>query len=151
MPEILLSQSEADRLLATEKQAALGEKPLFPDPGAGKIKVEVELRSNDNKESFLLDVSRSRMKISKATYQHRVRQVIILARVDLDGPPHRNPDGVEMPCPHLHVYREGFGAKWAGPLPPNFSNPNDLWQTFEDFCDFCNIIGPTPIERGLLA
>jgi hypothetical protein len=37
-------------------------------------------------------------------------------RLDLDGPPHRNPDDQEIPCPHLHIYRAGYGD--SGPSPP---------------------------------
>jgi hypothetical protein len=45
---------------------------------------------------------------TKATYQNSARQVIILMRLDLDRLPHRNPDDTEVPCPHLHQYREGY-------------------------------------------
>jgi len=147
MPDAILTQAEADVLLATQKEAEPGNRPLFPNPGT---KVEVVLRSLDKRETFLLDVSRGRIKLTKVTYQHRARQTVILARVDIDGPPHRNPDGVEVPCPHLHLYREGFADKWAEPLPATFSGGGDLWRTLEDFCRFCNIIGPTPIDRGIL-
>jgi hypothetical protein len=145
MPDALLSQEEAEALLAMEKVSSMDRAPQFPTPGT---KIAVPLRSHDGRETFLLDVSRARIKLTKATFQNRAKQVVVLARVDIDGPSHRNPDGVEIPCPHLHVYREGFGDKWAQPLPPAFTNANDLWQTFEDFCRFCNIIG-SPVEQGL--
>lgn len=145
MAEGIISQSQADALLAMEK-VATGGRPLFPIPGT---KVEVPLQSRDGRESFILDVSRARIKLSKATYQNRARQVLILARVDIDGPPHRSPDGTEIPCPHLHVYREGFGDKWAQALPAGFADASDLWITLEDFCRFCNISSPVPIERAL--
>ena len=61
----------------------------------------------------MFDVTRAQIKLTKATYQNRARQAIILMRLDLDGPPHRNPDETEIPRPHLHIYREGFGDKWA--------------------------------------
>jgi hypothetical protein len=64
--------------------------------------------------------------VSKCTYQERYAVIEILLRLDIDGPPHQNPDGVDVPCPHLHVYREGYGAKWAMPLPADFTNPSDL-------------------------
>ena len=59
----------------------------------------------------MLDVTRGQIKLTKATYQNRARQVIVLMRLDLDGSTHRNPDDQEIPCPHLHVYREGFGDR----------------------------------------
>ena len=36
----------------------------------------------------MLDVTRAQIKLTKATYQNRARQVIILMRLDLEGPPH---------------------------------------------------------------
>src|SRR5438105_4348817 len=72
----------------------------------------VPLVSVDRAEEFVLDVRRGRIDLAKVTHQNRARQVVILVRLDLGGPPHRNPDGVEVPCPHLHVFREGFGDKW---------------------------------------
>lgn len=148
MPDAILSQAEADALLATQKEAEPGDRTLFPLPGK---KVEVVLRSLDKRETFLLDVRRGRIKLTQVTYQNRARQTVILARVDIDGPPHRNPDGDEVPCPHLHLYREHFADKWAEPLPATFSNTDDLWGTLEDFCRLCNITGPLPLDRGLLA
>jgi hypothetical protein len=67
----------------------------------------------------MLDLARGQIKLTKATYQNRARQAIVLMRLDLDGPPHRNPDDQEIPCPHLHFYREGYGDKWAIPPPPD--------------------------------
>ncbi len=75
---------------------------------------------------------------------------MVLVRIDLAGAPHRNPDGEEIPCPHLHVYREGYADKWAEPLPANiFHDPSDIWRTLSDFFAFCNVSRPPHIERGL--
>ena len=98
----------------------------------------------------MLDVRRGRIDLAKVTHQNRARQVVILARLDLGGPPHRNPDGAEIPCPHLHIYREGFGDKWASILPSErFPDPSDLWRTLQDFIQFCNITDENVVERGL--
>lgn len=70
-------------------------------------------------------------------------------RLDLDGPPHRNPDDEVIPCPHLHIYREGYGDKWATPAPVVlYPNPADLFSTFEAFMRQCNITAPI-IQKGL--
>ena len=100
----------------------------------------------------MLDVTRARIKLTKATYQNRTRQTIILLRLDLDGPMHRNPDGSEIPCPHLHVYREGFADKWAI-VPPADRYPNtaDLFSACEAFLDHCNITGPAKMQKGLFS
>jgi len=87
--------------------------------------------------------------LERNTFQTRARKTIILARLDIEGPPHRNPDGEEIPCSHLHLYREGFDDKWAQQLPKNFTNPNDIWKTLDEFMDFCFVITKPFIEKGL--
>lgn len=146
MPDIDLTQAEADALLAMEKVRSDDGKYSFATAGI----VNIPLVSLDHTETFLLDIRRARVDISKVTYQNRARRVIVLARIDLKGPAHRNPDGVEIACPHLHRYREGFADKWAELLPqPPFTNPTDAWQTLQEFLQFCNVTNPPTIERGL--
>jgi hypothetical protein len=100
----------------------------------------------------MLDVSRAEIKLTKATFQNRARQAIVLMRLDLDGSPHRNPDGTEVPCPHLHVYREGYGDKWAVPAPADrYTNPLDLLSTFEAFMTQCNIRNPPDVQKSLFS
>jgi hypothetical protein len=71
-------------------------------------------------------------------------------RLDLDGPPHTNPDGQEIPCPHLHVYREGFGTKWALPLPTDYLEPPaDLLSLCGAFMADCRIVDPPKFQEGL--
>ena len=61
-------------------------------------------------------------------------------RLDIAGPPHRNPDGVEMACPHLHVYREGYGDKWAVALLTNrYPERGNLFEMLQAFMTDCNI------------
>lgn len=146
MPEQELTQSEADALLVLEKVALSSEQVNFPDQGGVLI---LPLTSTDGRQQFLLDVRKARIDLVKGTYQNRARQTVILARLDIGGPPHRNPDGEEIPCPHLHIYREGFGDKWATPLPVEFTNPGDLWQSLEDFMNFINVRQRPNIQRGL--
>ena len=91
-----------------------------------------------------------RIKLTKATYQNRARSVIILLRLDLDGAPHRNPDDEEIPCPHLHIYKEGYGDKWVIPAPADkFPNTGDLFKTLEDFVQHCNIMNLPRLQNGL--
>lgn len=97
-----------------EKRRVDEQEWLFPPPGNS---VAIPLTSVDKRENFILDVTRAQIKLTKATFQNRARAAIILMRLDLDGPPHRNPDGEEIPCPHLHIYREGHADKWAVPAP----------------------------------
>lgn len=147
MAEINLTQAEADALIAMQKHR-VDETP-WDYPGLGGA-VSIPLVSRNRREQFLLDLRRGRIDLSKGTYQNRGRQVVVLVRLDFGGAPHRNPDGEEIGSPHLHVYREGFGDKWAMPVPTeNFRGLNDPWQMLEDFMRYCNIITPPNIRRGL--
>ncbi len=148
MTDVNLSQTEADHLIAMEKHSKDPNVPWeFPVLGG---KVSIPLVSVDNREEFLLDIHRGRIDLAKRTYQNRARQIIPLVRIDLDGAPHRNPDGAEVPCPHLHRYREDYGDKWAVPLPPDgFPNLGDPDGLLSDFFAYCNITRPPVIDRGL--
>jgi hypothetical protein len=142
-----LSQAEAEILMVMEKHRADEEHYDFPGTGGNLI---IELVSADRRERFFLDVSRGRIDLAKGKYQERARMVSVLARLDFGGAPHRNPDDEEIACPHLHLYREGFGDKWAFPLPKeNFGAPADRWRTYQDFLRLCNITQPPHVERGL--
>ena len=143
---IYLTQAEADALRNMEKFYVGKEHFSFPDLGG---KIAVPLFSRDNKEEFILDVLRSHI-VLKHTLQNRARKTVVLVRLDIGGAPHRNPDGEEMPCPHIHLYREGFGDKWAYVLPDAFSQPLDIWRALSEFMRFCHIVKEPNIRKGLL-
>ena len=147
MPGTLLPQAEADRLFGLEKRKVDSThwNDLFPGE-----RVTIPLVSNDLRESFFLDLRRARIDLAQGTLQNRTRQVVILARLDFGGKPHRNPDGQIIGSPHLHRYREGYGDKWAFPVPGDrFPNLDSPWKTFRDFMRFCNIVKPPIIQRDL--
>jgi hypothetical protein len=114
MAEINLAQDEADKLMAMEKRAAGEKDRLFP-PAGGRIMIP--LTSLDKREHFMLDVIRSQINLTMATYQNRVRVVITLLRLDLGGRPHRNPDGEEIPCPHCTSIVRISVTSGPSPLP----------------------------------
>jgi len=104
----------------------------------------------NHKESFLVDVNRKgRIRLSKCTYQERYEVVEILLRLDVAGPPHVNPDGQEVVAPHLHVYSEGFGDKWARPAPPAFSSTENLPKTLDHFLKYCKVQEVPSIQYGV--
>jgi len=148
MPEINLPQADADALLAMEKHRIDDQYWNFPDPGWS---INIPLISINGREKFILDINRSAINLLKGTYQNRSRQIVILVRLDFGGQPHQNPDGEEIPSPHLHIYREGYGDKWAFPVPDDFKNINDRWQTLNDFMQYCNITKQPMIIRGLFS
>lgn len=147
MAELELNQRDADALIALEKIRATDDSVDYPGLGG---RVSVPLTSLNRREEFTLDVSRGRIDLVKGTYQTRARHVIILVRLDFGGPPHRNPDGEEVACPHLHVYREGYGDKWAVAVPKDkFSDFSNLWTILEEFMAFCNVVRPPNFVKGL--
>ena len=142
-----LTQQKADLLIAMAKYKVNDEISRFPLPGRS---VSVKLTSFDRKQEFLLDVFRGRIALNKITYQTRAQAIIPLVRVDIGGAPHRNPDGMEISVPHIHLYREGYGDKWAFPLPADkFPSPGDQYKTLYDFYRYCNIIEPPLLENVL--
>ena len=108
MTDVNLTQAEADALLAMEKRRSDTNKWEYPASGE---RLAVPLVSTDGRERFFLDLYRARVNLAKGTYQNRGRQVVVLARLDFEGAPHRNPDGEEIGSTHLHLYREGYGDK----------------------------------------
>jgi hypothetical protein len=149
MADIDITQAEADALIEMEKRRVDEKEWLFSAPGE---RLAIPLISPDRREHFMLDVSRAQIKLAKATYQNRARQAIILMRLDIDGPAHRNPDGEEIPCPHLHIYREGYGDKWAVLAPVDrYPSTLDLFSTFKAFMTHCNVTEPPNIQKGLFS
>jgi hypothetical protein len=147
MAEIILTQAEADALLALEKERV--DDTVYDYPGLGGA-LRIPLASPDKRETFSLDIYRAQINLAKGTYQNRARGVVILARLDFGGAPHRNPDDEEIASPHLHIYREGYGDKWARALPANaFANPNDRWVLLLDFLRFVNVTNAPEIRPGL--
>lgn len=145
--EINLTQTEADALTKTEKHRVNDQRWDYPDVGGY---IRIPLVSANQREEFLLDVSRGRIDLAKGTYQNRGRQVVVLVRLDFGGAPHRNPDGEEIAAPHIHLYRQGFGDKWAFSVPVDqFPDLGDPWQTLNDFMRYCNVVERPNIQRGL--
>ncbi len=146
MSIIDLTQQEADALIAMDKVRISDERYLFPQLGGS---LRIPLKSKDAREEFMLDITRGQINLKKNTFQNRARKAIVLVRVDIDGPPHCNPDDKIVDCPHIHTYREGFGDKWAVSLPDFFSKPDDSWTTLEEFMKYCNISDKPNITREL--
>lgn len=157
----MLTQAKVDALITMNKKRAKKENYDFPQRGE---LLTIPIVSTDERESFLVDVNRGRIRLTKCTYQERHQGIIILVRLDLDGPPHPNPEvnvvplsylveynGINLPCPHLHIYVEGFMDRWAIPVPADiFPRTHDLYDTLFDFFRYCNIVEPPIIQKGLL-
>jgi len=109
----MLTQAEADFLHSLEKEFESGE--LLPFPLSRSFDAERDLLSIDGREKFILTIERGRRRRARLKYQIRARKIIILARLDIDGPAHRNPAGSPhrpgecLLCPLLPIYHEKIG------------------------------------------
>ena len=149
----MLTQSEADALINIPKIKNSDDSYDFPLPGEN---LTIPFISQDEQENFLIDISRGKILLKQCTYQERYQTIIILIRLDVDGPPHTNPEVVYVPlpylmpyngqtidCPHLHLYVEGFMDRWAIPAPGDkFLDTTNLYMTLQDFFRYCNIVEP---------
>ncbi len=152
-----ISQTEADRLLHMAKEFADDDPIEFST--AQPMKFQRALVSFDRRERFLLDVERGRRKRTRLRYQTRGREIIILARLELDGPDHINPPnspyrpGERIKCPHIHVYLEGFEDRVAYRFDemPDLAvqNPGNGLLTLEDFLLFCGVQKWPPIQLSV--
>ena len=106
-------------------------------------KANLDVSSLDNRESFIVDIDRNGKIELKSKIQERYNNNQILIRVEINGPPHTNPDGTTISRNHIHIYKEGYELSWAYELK-DFSD--DLFielknfnNVFTDFCSYCNI------------
>ena len=143
-----LTQAEAEFLLSVPKYP---ENKVFSFEYQG-IDMTIPLTSPVCREEFSLDIRKNRINLMKGRFQTRSSKVIVLARLDFGGAAHRNPDGQEVPSPHLHLYREGFGDKWAIELPPSFSTiePQNIWKVLHEFSEYVNIKEMPHFKQGLI-
>ena len=140
-----ISDKEAKELLHLEKHYFGDTVYYFPN------NINIPLYSKDEKIEFSIDASANRVKLSKVKYQNRVYNNIVLVRIDINGAPHRNPDGTVIPCPHIHYYKEGFGDRIAEPLPPGIITSNDDVQKLIEFMNFCHVKTKPNIQRAVSA
>lgn len=149
MQELSLSQEEADYLITIEKLSNNQSYINLPD-----LRGTVDILFYDyyKKEEFIISYNRHYINLSKRNHHLRCRKSIGLVRLDLDGPPHRNPDGIEIRPRHLHLYREGYALKWAYEVPKkSFSNLDDSFVTLQDFLKYCNVQDMPNITKGIFA
>ncbi len=72
--------------------------------------------------------------------------MIVLARIDINGPPHRNPEGQPykpgqwLKGVHLHLYKEGFDDRIGFDVADvegfntNVATDQDMLVSFLEFC-----------------
>ena len=156
-----ISQQDADFFFGMEKFPDEGKEYQYPNSGQ---KLVLAFSSSDKRENFLFDIVRGSICMTKVTYQNRVRKAFILRRLDLDGPTHVNPEvdaiplpilaqynGMDIPTPHLHLYVEGYGEKWAIPADLLMKiEGKDIYEMMIDFFRYCNVNQLPKITKTLL-
>ena len=148
-------QTEADRLFSLDKAFVSNQTLLFSL--AMPFEQTHDIISRDQRETFLLDLERGDKKRARLKFQTRAHKTIVLARIDIDGKPHRNPEtsphrpNERFTDVHIHIYREGFGDRIAYRPEdiPGFTAPNNKvddvgWLLA--FFDFCRILDRPDIQ-----
>lgn len=153
-----LTQSEAELLLRMPKKFD-ARVATISFPRIRAFGSEYALEGIGSREQFILDLDRGNRKRARLKFQTRARKIYVLARIDIDGRPHRNPvdtphrPNERLTGTHIHLFREDFGDRVAF-LPedlPLFSAPSDTndvsWLVA--FLKFCNVQETPPIQEEI--
>lgn len=141
------TQVEADSLLKMSKEFVDAEPLEFSQ--TQPMKYDRLLQSLDRREQFFLTVERGRRKRIRLKYQTRARKVIVLARLELNGPAHWNPPespyrpNERLDGTHVHLYRENFENRIAYAIADVSGlvvrDLNNGVMCLEDFLRFCGV------------
>lgn len=142
--KMLMDNDEYKRLMELTKYFTK-KNILLPSSGENDV---FDLAARETTDKFFLDVDRRGKIELKAKIQTRYALTKVpLVRIDLNSPPHMNPDGIKMSRNHIHIYKDTDfdtgNLPWAYELTSIgiFANdsPTDFMQIFYHFCEFCNI------------
>lgn len=122
----MLTQAQADRLIAMLKEAARPDVFVWMQ---SRRQDELVVAVEDQKIQFILSLKRNPFEI-RLHLRTRDRD-IGLVRVD-NNLYHPNPDGTEIRNqPHIHFYREGENLNWAEPINwCDLTNPSGTLERF---------------------
>lgn len=108
-----------------------------------------DLKSVDTKDRFYLDIDRRGKIELKTKLQNRyAKNKMPLVRIDIDSPPHINPDGTKLSRNHIHIYKDcdkdTNNLPWAYELNDIFGNDINIkslnfMTAFNLICKYCNI------------
>ena len=140
-------QAEADALLQMAKEFVDSDPLEFTQ--TQPMNYDRLLQSMDRREQFFLTIERGRRKRIRLKYQTRARKVVVLARLDLNGPAHKNPPespyrpDERLEGSHVHLYREDFEDRIAYLIPDvpglTIRNVGNGVLCLEDFLRFCGV------------
>ena len=138
-----LTQTQAKTLIEALKEAVRQDQFIWDaDTRYDETFIAVE----QNGVEFILTLNRNSFEIR--LHLRTSVDNIGLCRIDA-APYHTNPDGTELRnTPHMHIYREGYGDKWAEPI--DWYDTNNPQTTLERFLDEINARFPNGIQTTLL-
>lgn len=131
------------------KQLMAIQKHVIDDiiilPKQGEVSVSVNVVSDSTSDVFSIDLDRrGTITLSKKKLQERyLNEPVGMVRLEIDAPPHINPNGRRLSRNHIHIYSEKYGMSMAYELDEIsntlFRNIYDFNSVFYDFFEFCNI------------
>ena len=143
---MIITDSEYLHLIELEK--SFKEQKVL-QVGPPPIQWSRDIIATNKSEFFLLDGYRGSFEVKKYTFNKRYRQVIILIRLDSLGR-HTNPDGTIFDGPHIHLYKEGFGDKFAFPVNKiGLKKPFKIEDGLIKLLKYCNVINIPSIQSSV--
>jgi len=112
-----------------------------------------DIKSVNTKDTFLMRYDR------RGRYELKHKSLLTqgndfkLVRLEVNAPPHQNPDGYITSRNHIHVYKEGYELSWAYELNEIFSLNFDKATTLELFtlfCEYCRIDLSNIVLQGVI-
>ncbi len=145
----LLTNDEAQRLIDELKMIVSDLYFAMPDMNTSEY---IELESIHSKTMrFTVIVGRKgRIRTDRYAISLMAGKSRQLIRMDINCPPHRNPDQELIEGDHIHYYEEGYDeSKWARPLPDRFACISEIANKLIEFMVYCNVsnIGDFRIEN----
>ena len=125
------------------------QKHIYDDkislPTAGELGKQICATSDSTSDVFILDLDRrGTISLNKKKIQERHgNSQTKMIRLEVDAPPHTNPDGTLLSRNHIHIYSEQYGMSMAYELDTFhetlFKDTSNFLSIFYDFCSYCNI------------
>ena len=134
----ILSQEDADTLQIIEKALTNPKQVHLPPPNGTKIHAIHYWRDNRRKDDMKLSTYHAQKNKKKVSYRILYNSCILLIRVD-----------TQDATPHINLYREHYGDRFAYPLPKEFKDADDIVQLFMDFLSYSNIININEIQINI--
>lgn len=117
-------------------------------PTVGENK-SFDLAARETEDKFFLDADRrGRIELKVKLQTRYALTKLPLVRIDLNSPPHINPDGTRVSRDHIHIYRDTDyntgNLPWAYELNSinifsKDDSSTDFMEVFYHFCEYCHI------------